>query len=384
MPKGNNKGSVLYFEDDESLSELIIDFLTEDGFHVDHFTQFPQQGVSELKQSVTQPPDIVLMDIAMPGTDGLQACKILLEEYLEPNVPILFISGNISEQNILDAYDAGAHDFLTKPVRIKQLGIKLNQCIKNKKETTIQQTQISGAQKMAFEAMTASSELGEILRFHEESYQIAKLEDLADLMLKAVAKFSLKASVTFFTHETRFFRDDGQHKPLEEKTLITFKNQQRVYSWKNRTFFNYKHFSVLIRNMPINDEQRYGVLKDQLCLLFNGVDERVKALMVERSNRLKAETIKAAAETIANMVMEIEQDNIELSRKFETIILKMENDINSDLIRFNLLEHEEQKLLSHVMTAIGESSALFDASLEKERQYKDIMTRLLKELVVKN
>ena len=87
--------------------------------------------------------------------------------------------------------------------------------------------------------------------------------------------------------------------------------------------------------MPIEDKDRYGVLKDQLCLLFNGVDARVKALTTERSNQLKAQTMKAAADTIANVVMEIEQDNVELSQQFEHIILKMETEISSGLIQFN-------------------------------------------------
>ena len=381
MQNGPSKGTVLYFEDDQSLSDIVMDYLSDEGYQVTHFNQYPDAGIQAIQDRMIHPPEIVLMDIGMPGLDGYQICKKLKQDYLEPMVPILFISGKVSEQNILDAYDAGADDYLTKPLRIKQLGIKLQQYAEARQKRIIQQNQMSGAQKMAFEAMTTSAELGEILRFHEESYLTSNLDELASLILKSVAKFSLKASISFFTHKTTFYRDDGQHKPLEEKTLLAFKDQQRVFSWKNRTFFNYKYFSVLIRNMPIDDQDRYGILKDQLCLLFNGVDARVKALTMERSNELKAQTMKAAADTIANMVMEIEQDNVELSQEFEQIILKMETEISSDFIQFNLLEHEEQRITSHVMNAIKESSDLFEASMEKEKQYKDIMTRLLKELL---
>jgi len=381
MKNGLDKGIILYFEDDQSLSEIITDYLTDEGYQVMHFLHFPEGGVQEIQDRLSEPPEIVLMDIGMPGINGYDACKKLKTDYLDEDTPVLFISGKISEKDILDAYEAGADDYLTKPLRIKQLCIKLEQYAKAKHDNLIRKTQISGAQKIAFEAMTTSSELGEILRFHEESYLIRNIDELASLMLKAIAKFSLKSSVVFFTHKTLYYRDDGLHKPLEEKTLIAFREQKRVFSWKNKTFFNYQYFSVLIRNMPIHDEMRYGILKDQLCLLFNGVDARVKALTMERSNELKALTMKAAADTIANMVMEIENDNVELSHKFEQVILKMEADISADFVQFNLLEHEEEVLLGHIMRATKESSKIFESSTVKKHQYKDIMTKLLKDLL---
>ena len=91
--------------------------------------------------------------------------------------------------------------------------------------------------------------------------------------------------------------------------------------------------------------------------------------------------MKVAADTIANLVMEIETDNVELSQQFESIILKMEANISSDIVMFNLLENEEKVLLDHVVTAIKESTAVFELSMEKERQYKEIMTKLLKDLI---
>ena len=381
MSGTKSKGSILCFEDDQELGDLLIDYLTEQDYQVVLYKKYPEQGVDSIKEKLTEQPELVLMDIGMPVVDGYDICKELKADYLDKDVPVIFISGKISEQDILKAYDVGASDYLIKPIKLKELGIKLQHYVDSKRERKSQQELMSGAQKMAFEAMTTSSELGEILRFHEQSYLIKNLDELAQLLLQGIAKFSLKSSVLFFTDTTSFYRDDGQQKPLEEKTLLAFKDQQRIYSWKNRTFFNYEYFSVLIRDMPIDNETRYGELKDQLCLLLNGVDSRVKALTIERSNELKAITMKVAADTIANMVMEIENDNVELSQHFENIILKMEANIQTDIIQFNLLENEEKVLLDHIMRATKESSAVFETSLEKEKQYKDIMNRLLKELL---
>lgn len=373
--------SILYFEDDQELSEMFVKYLLKLGYQVVHYRSFPEGGVQAIREKLAHKPDFVLMDISLPGTDGIEICQRLRDEYIDFHVPILFVSGKMSDEDVLEAYDAGADDYLIKPIRLKELKIKLEHFTRQKEEFIAQQEQVSGAQKMAFEAMTTSSELGEILRFHEESYLVKNLDELINLLIGAISKFALKSSILVFGRPNQYYRDDGQQKPLEEKTLIAFKDQQRIYSWKNRTFFNYENFSVLIRDMPIDDEVRYGILLDQLCLLFNGVDSRIKGLKIEKNNQLKAITMKLAADTIANMVMEIETDNVDLSQQFETIILKMEANISTDIVMFNLLEREEKVLMDHVLTAINESTAVFELSMEKERQYKEIMTKLLSELL---
>jgi len=376
-----SKGNILFFEDDEDVSELVVDYLTEQNYQVNHYPAYPGGGVETIRGQSSSIPDVVIMDINLPGKDGYEICRLLKQEYLGEDVPVLFSSGRLSEDDILKAYDSGADDFHAKPIRLKELEIKIEQYQTLKQQREAHKEQTGFAQKMAFEAMATSSELGEILRFHEALHLITELDELADLLLKAIAQFSLTSSIMFFTDKTHYFCQEGEEHPLEQQVLNAFKGRDRIYSWKNKTFFNYELFSVLIKNMPIDDEERYGVLKDQLCILLNGVDARVKAILIEESNKRKSVTMKIAADTIANMVMEIENDNVELSQNFERIILKMEGNIGADIIQFSLLENEEKVLMDHVMLAIKESSEVFDTSIAKEKQYKEIMTRLLKDLM---
>jgi DNA-binding response OmpR family regulator len=375
------KGTILIFEDNEELSELLIDFLHDENYHVVHFFEFPDLGVESIESQLDPLPDAILMDIQLPKKNGYHICHILKENNLSEGIPVIFISEKMQEEDILKAYDCGADDYLTKPLRLKELSIKLNQYTNLKQQKKLQQEQMGFAQKMAFEAMTTSSELGEILRFHEQMYSINQLDELAGLVLNAIIKFSLKSSIIFFTNKTSFFSQDGSDHPLEEKVLKAFKGHDRIFSWKDKTFFNYEYFSVLIRNMPIDNEQRYGILKDQICLLLNGVDARVNGLMIEESNKKKAITMKIAADILADMVVEIERNNVELSKKFEAVILKMEDNLGADILQFNLLENEEKILMSHVLLAIKESSEVFEISLKKEKQHKDIMSSLLKDLM---
>lgn len=380
MLEENRSKQLLLFEDDKMLAKAIIQELGAANYQVFHYESFPEGGTGSIQAQLGGQPDIVITDVVMPGLNGYQVCEALKTDYLDADVPVIFMSSMMSENNIMHAYDVGGDDYLVKPVRIDELRVKLDKLIARRESHKQHQEMLSDVQKMAFDAMASCANLGEILRFHEQSYQVQSPGELASLLFNLIGNYRLSSSILFFGSPHEFFSDCGEQKPLEIKLLNELKNQPRVYHWNNRTIFNYQHFSLLVRNMP-DDRNQYGSIKDELCILLNGLDARIESLMIERANQRKAITMKIVAHTIANMVMEIETSNVELSEKFEAIILTMEANISADIVQFNLLQNEEEALLNHVVKAAEESSRIFEGSLQKERQYKEIMTRLLKDLI---
>ena len=69
------------------------------------------------------PADIVISDVNMPKMNGLELCRQLLE--IEPDCPVLFISGKMSDEEKIAGYEAGGYDYLTKPYSLKELLAKL-------------------------------------------------------------------------------------------------------------------------------------------------------------------------------------------------------------------------------------------------------------------
>lgn len=374
------KATVLYFEDDMASAAMVSEFLQMSDFEVVHFDRYPAEGIDAIRQALSGEPDIVLVDIRLPGVDGYQVCRELRKGLLSAQTPILITSGLMEEDDILKAYEAGAQDYLTKPLRLHELVHKINQICSFRQDRFAMSRETEIARKLAFDAMKSSSELGNILRFHESIHSLRDLPSLASLTFDVIASFNLQSALVFFTGKDEYFRDDSCETNIELESIIAARSKGRLYSWKNFSFFNYDTFTLLIRNMPVHDLERYGVLKDLLCLLANGIDARLKAMMVEKSNEAKQRNIRIVAKTLAAMVMEMEQYSSQLSAEFEKIIVGMETDITADLIQFNLLEHEETTMMSHVRSAIEKTSQLFESSLERERQYKNVMSQLLKDL----
>lgn len=101
----------IYIADDErNIRDLIKSFLESDGYEVSAF-----ETGDELKAAFDEKPsDLVILDIMMPGTDGLTVCKQLREE---SGVPIIILTAKDSEYDYVHGITIGSDDYLTKPFR---------------------------------------------------------------------------------------------------------------------------------------------------------------------------------------------------------------------------------------------------------------------------
>jgi DNA-binding response OmpR family regulator len=110
---------VLIIDDDVDMTDVLKLVLTSAGFHVDA-TSASTQAV-ELTQRIN--PDVILLDLLMPGMDGWQVCKAIRQF---SRVPIIILSVFNTPAVLQQAFDAGADDYLTKPVTSGMLIAHIN------------------------------------------------------------------------------------------------------------------------------------------------------------------------------------------------------------------------------------------------------------------
>jgi len=101
---------VLLIEDHTDLAQNIGDFLELEGHTVD----FAPDGIVGLHLGVTESYDVIVLDLMLPGIDGLSVCRRLRQEARSP-VPILMLTARDTLQDKLEGFESGADDYLTKP-----------------------------------------------------------------------------------------------------------------------------------------------------------------------------------------------------------------------------------------------------------------------------
>jgi DNA-binding response OmpR family regulator len=115
MKNGNSDLNVLVVDDEPLIRKLVIDILGDEGFHVDEAENSDACMDVLGKRRI----DIILMDIQMPGTDGMTTLKRLAEENY--GVDVIMISGHGTIETAVEAVRFGAHDFIEKPFSIEKL-----------------------------------------------------------------------------------------------------------------------------------------------------------------------------------------------------------------------------------------------------------------------
>jgi two-component system cell cycle response regulator DivK len=108
---------VLIIEDDEIIRRLYVAILTRRGFAALE-AEDAQSGIDLAK---AQQPDVILMDIQMPGMDGIQATTIIHQQPGLETLPVIVLTGHVTDEHLRRAREAGCADFLAKPITSSQL-----------------------------------------------------------------------------------------------------------------------------------------------------------------------------------------------------------------------------------------------------------------------
>lgn len=105
------QAEILVVEDTPASLELLTDLLSGAGYAV----RPAQDGRMALRSAVARPPDLILLDIRMPGIDGYEVCRRLKADPCTRDVPVIFLSALRDTENKVQAFEFGAVDYISKP-----------------------------------------------------------------------------------------------------------------------------------------------------------------------------------------------------------------------------------------------------------------------------
>lgn len=112
---------ILVVDDSATERHILGEILTKQGFEVS-FAESGEMGVAKAKQDM---PDLVLMDVVMPGLNGFQATRAITKDPVTANIPVLLCTTKDQDTDKIWGMRQGAKDYLVKPVNIAELLSKI-------------------------------------------------------------------------------------------------------------------------------------------------------------------------------------------------------------------------------------------------------------------
>jgi DNA-binding response OmpR family regulator len=117
MAREHDKVTVLVVEDEPDLREVIRYNLEREGFRILE-TEDGEEGLDLLREQL---PDLVLLDIMLPGLDGIEICRSIKYDPHTRNIPVIMVTARGDESDIVLGLGVGADDYIIKPFRPREL-----------------------------------------------------------------------------------------------------------------------------------------------------------------------------------------------------------------------------------------------------------------------
>ncbi|QFT89274.1 Transcriptional regulatory protein WalR [Bacillus sp. THAF10] len=124
---------VFVVDDEKNIRDILEKYLVNEGYKVTLFSK-GEQVVSEIQRLS---PDLIVLDIMMPGMDGLELCKDIRKR---SEIPIIFVSAKDEEFDRILGLEIGGDDYLTKPFSPRELIVRIKNIIKRMNKTTAEET----------------------------------------------------------------------------------------------------------------------------------------------------------------------------------------------------------------------------------------------------
>lgn len=188
---------ILIIDDEESTCRMLQTVLTERGYAV----ETEDNGISGIEKAHTLLPDVILLDINMPGMDGIKVCEILRELTEMQHIPIICMTGDESAGLKIRCLEAGANDFLAKPVDKSELTTRIknllflgrhalvsaeNTALKEIKETEEQLRRfIDSSQDMVFR----TNKTGTFTMINKAGAEILGYQDVSEVLGENASEF---------------------------------------------------------------------------------------------------------------------------------------------------------------------------------------------------
>ena len=215
---------ILIIDDTPANISVLFNLLSEEGYKV----LIAEDGESGLKQAAKMPPDLILLDILMPGLDGFETCEKFKQQIETREIPIIFMTALSETEKIVKGFNLGAVDYITKPFQIEEVLVRVeNQLKLQRLKNNLQESEqrLSQTIEGAMDAIIAVNEDGNIVLFNHAAEQAFQYS--SDVILGSPIKALFSESLN------QLFEEYKQ----QEKTSALWIPEGHLAQRKDRQFF---------------------------------------------------------------------------------------------------------------------------------------------------
>ncbi|PHV10990.1 response regulator [Chitinimonas sp. BJB300] len=369
------KPVILSVDDDDFTHELVKEALGE-YFDI----QFAVNGRHALERLTSVHPDLILLDAEMPVMDGYETCRRMKRHDGLVDVPVLFLSARVTNEDRYKGFDAGGDDYLTKPFDLAFLLTRVQALLTLARERKQLKEGVSFATSAAMTSLTSLGEMGAVVEGIRSFNTCTTHEQLADALLASIVSFDLNGVAQIRSFSQLYTRTSkGPASPLDVSVANHMAGMDRLVQLKSRLAINYAPVILLINNLPLSDSDFCGRLRDHLAVLTESAASKARAIDANLKSEQRGALLTSLMQEVSTTLVGIDA----AQRGTQTAITIAANEIvhsvEQALLKITLTEAQEDYLVSIVRNGLGRLSQMQTGGTEIQDKLTHIVQMLKRE-----
>ena len=322
-------------------------------------------------------PGILLLDVCLPDENGFALCRRIHGIAGLENVPVIFVSGFDDLESKLEGYDAGGIDFISKPVNLIELTRKVDAaqriCLEHR-----------SLYKRAVESDTLSSlvlsnldEFAVLIKFLRAQNTSDTPRAVADELAALMRAYQLQSAI-----QVRMGNDEltishhGDNWPLDVSVIKHVRKMGRIFEFKRQAAYNFEHVTVLVSNVPIDDPDLCGRIRDNLAIAGESANAKLASLSTREENRQARQAVGSLIAELKAAVTSYEKKYNLARYRGSSLTVDLQNRLMSAFAALGMTLQQENEILDVVTSMAEELADVYDFSSDMQETLGGISDRL--------
>ncbi|WP_338352792.1 hypothetical protein [Thalassolituus oleivorans] len=306
----------------------------------------------------------------------LNVCRQLKDTPSVTDTPIVILARDSELDSKMAYYDAGCDDYVNSE-SMSELQARLMRVIFNKVANDQLKQQLQQANEMAFIAMSDTSDLGVNVQFLLDVNTCDNLDELGMRVFKSLQSYGINCSLQIRgRHTVKNMEANGMAKEMESVLLQECKDKGRYVDFGRRSIMNYGSVSLLVKNMPMNDDKKYGAIKDNVFSLLQGADARVKALDNLESLAMESLLVKRMAGQMRDLMKHVDSSYKGVMKDIADVVETMADGVESSIQFLGMDERQELALQKIMETGIVDTNRIFNQGMRMDEGLREFLEQV--------
>lgn len=328
----------------------------------------PSDAVAIATSSAVPIKLVIIMDHTKDGDQALSLTRKLNSVDIIAEIPLVVIATEAqSLESRMAFFDAGCDDHIQQESS-SELQMRLMRIIFNKIANDQLKQKLVQANEMAFIAMSDTSDLGVNVQFLLDVNHCDNLDEAGMRLFQALKSYNINCSLQM---RSRFgvknMEANGMAKELESTLLTECKDKGRYVDFGRRSIMNYDRVSLLVRNMPVDDKNKYGAIKDNVFSLLQGLDARLNALDNVESLKLESQLVGQLTSRMRELMEEVDEGYHLTMTQIAGAVENIADGIEREIQFLGMDETQERAIQKIMETGITETNQIFNEGLKLDK-----------------